>query len=180
MKKYLYSVAIFLVLSMQLSAQLNPLPYSAQAIVFKKIFSYLKAFQKSENVRLLIVYDENGYKEKDELLAAFRNEKVNVTACHPEQLYNSIRDANVVYVTQNVAGNNIRHICRKNKKLSITGSPDLVSRGDASIGVGNAAKNEPGKKIKISPRIILNLTQLQNEAQEVTELLSLESIIKVK
>lgn len=180
MKKYFCCVFVFILFTMQVDAQLSPFPISAQAILFKKVFSYLKSFQRTENVRLLVVYGDNADKEKEELVKAFRNEKINASACHSDQLAANIKDANVIYITQSVAGNYIRNLCRKNKKLSITGNPDIVNRGDASICVGNAAKNEPGKKIKLSTRIILNLTQLQYEAQEVTELLSLESVIKVK
>lgn len=180
MKKILICLILSFSLYIQVNAQLYPLPVKAQAVIFRKVFSYLKSFQKTDNVKILVVYNEYSEKDKDGIVAAFKNEKMNAFSCKAEHLSAYIKDATIIYLSQNVSGYNIKSLCRKNKKLSITGDPDLVSRGDASIGVGNSSRNEPGKKMLISPKIILNLSQLQNEAQEVTELLSLDSIIKVK
>ena len=175
-----FLTVVIILLSGEIFSQFTQLPTSMQAIMFKKIFTYVRSLKEQENIRVLIVYDEKTIQEKDALFRAFLNENVNVMACTVENLASCIKDASVVYLTTGISNNEIKKLCINNRVLSISGDPDLVEKGWVSVALGNASIEDSLGKRKIIPRIILHLSQLKKESQEISELLSLDSIIKIR
>lgn len=178
MKKILLFCMLLLITGKSFS-QLTSMPASAQAIIFKKVFTYIRTLH-TNNLKVLVVYDEGSQQIKNEIVKAFENENINVTTARADKLPSNASDIAILYIVPGVNSAAIRSYCAENNILSITGDPDLVMKGYASIGIGNAGKDSRREKKKILPRILLNLSQLQDESQEISELLSLDSIIKIK
>lgn len=178
-KKVLLLICFLVYFSGNSFSQLSALPASAQAIIFKKVFSYIKELQSSENIRVLVVFNENNSQLKNEIVKAFQNEDINVNATRVENLVMNANNISIIYIVPGTASSGIKAFCAAKNILSITGDPELVTKGFASIGIGSV-KDKKVETKKLLPRIIMHLGQLQDESQEITELLSLDSIIKIK
>lgn len=150
------------------SAQVTPLHPSIQAILFSKIFSYVRTIDNLDSMKLFIVsYDEA---EAEEMIDAFRDEGVEAVFLQPAELEQNPVSNAVVYVLPDVSASFTSALFKKNKLLSISGAPQLAVDGTVSIAVGFEAGHS---------KIIINTTKLEEESHRVShELLNLSTVIR--
>ena len=144
-----------------------PIPAELQVALFKKVFIYDKTIQGGEP-KMLVAFTDASAGVKDQVIKAFKDSGVSVSAVKADQLPGAIGGINVVYVTPGVSG--VKQICQKNGILSITGVPSLVESGEVSVGI-SVQDNKP--------KIIVHLKQLKAEGHELSaNLLQLAKVIQ--
>jgi len=149
-------------------AQDSPVPPEIQAVIFKKLFVYVRTLPSGSTPKLLIVYDEGSAKLKDEMRKAFGQVGIDAQAVLESELSSRVADGAVVYVT--TQRGSFKQVLQKNRLLSISGIPALVERGDVSIGL--TLQNA-------QPKILVNLAELKAEGHEVaSNLLQLAKVIQ--
>jgi hypothetical protein len=160
-------ILIFSCLTLPALAQDMPVPAELQVALFKKVFGYDKTIQEG-TVKMLVAFTDTSAGVKDQVVKAFKDAGMAVSAAKADQLPASIGGVNVLYVTPGVSGT--KQICQKNGILSITGMPSLVESGEASVGL-SVMDNKP--------KIIVHLRQLKAEGHELSSnLLQLAKIIQ--
>ncbi len=150
-------------------AQDAAVPADIQAVIFKKIFAYVRTLSPGISPAVLILYDDASAKSMDEIRKAFERLQVEAVGVKEAELASRIREgSSVVYVA--TPRGSFRQIFQKTRSLSITGLPLLVQRGDASIGLAL----EESK-----PKILVNMPELKAEGHEVaSNLLQLAQLIQ--
>lgn len=144
-----------------------PVPPELQAAIFKKVFSYDKTIQGGE-AKMIVAFTDASAGIKDQVVKAFKDSGITVSAVKADQLSGSIGGINVVYIAPGVSG--VKQICQKNGILTITGSPSLVEAGEVSVGL-SVMDNKP--------KIIVHLKQLKAEGHELSaNLLQLAKVIQ--
>jgi hypothetical protein len=148
-------------------AQDMPVPPELQAAIFKKVFSYDKTIQGGEP-RMIVAFTDASAGIKDQVVKAFKDSGVTVTAVKADQLSGAVSGINVVYIAPGVSG--VKQLCQKNGILSITGLPSLVESGEVSVGLS---------VLDNKPKIIVHLRQLKAEGHELSaNLLQLAKVIQ--
>ncbi len=152
------------------NAQITPISAAEQAILFKKIFTYVKTLE-NPSPTVLLVYDSKSEYPKD-LIDAFTKEDINVIATHPNAIDTINENIQVVYIVAGVSAAGISKIFSLENKLFISGEPEYIIEGKASVGVGKDMEEERYK-------ILINLSTLAKNSHEISsELISLAKIIK--
>jgi len=149
-------------------AQDAPVPAEIQAVIFKKVFAYVRTLSTGTSPPVVILYDEASTKSMNEIRKAFEQVNIETIAVQEADLTNRIREGSVVYLA--TPRGSFRQVLQKNRTLSITGFPALVQRGEASIGLALQDSK---------PKIVVNLTALKAEGHEVaSNLLQLAQVIQ--
>ncbi len=165
--RYLAIALAVLCLSLPVRAQEMPVPPGLQVAIFTKVLNYDRRIQ-GDAPRMLVAFTDNSAGVKDQVVKAFKDSGISVSAVKADQLQGSIGGINVLYVMPGVSGT--KQICQKNGILSITGVPSLVESGEASIGLS---------VLNNKPRIIVHLKQLKAEGHELSaNLLQLAKVIQ--
>jgi hypothetical protein len=165
--KYLAIALVFSGLLLPVFAEDMPVPPELQAAIFKKVFSYDKTIQGGEP-KMLVAFTDASAEIKDQVVKAFKDSGVTVSAVKADQLSGSIGGINVVYIVPGVSG--VKQICQKNGVLSITGMPSLVEAGEVSVGL-SVSDNKP--------KIVVHLKELKAEGHELSaNLLQLAKVIQ--
>ncbi|MBN1568303.1 MAG: DUF4154 domain-containing protein [Acidobacteria bacterium] len=165
--KYLAIVLVVFCLLLPSVAGDMPVPPELQVAIFKKVFNYDKSIQGG-SPKMLVAFTDNSAAVKDQVVKAFKDSGVNVSAAKADQLSSSVAGVNVLYITPGVSGT--KQICQKNGILSITGTPSLVESGDVSVGL-SVQDNKP--------KIVVHLGQLKAEGHDISaNLLQLAKIIQ--
>jgi hypothetical protein len=165
--RYFAIVLILVCVSLPLKAQDMPVPLDLQVAIFKKVFSYDKTIQAG-SPKMLVAFTDNSADIKDQIVKAFKDSGMVVTAVKADQLAGSLGNINVVYITPGVSG--VKNLCQKSGILTITGVPSLVESGEASVGLS---------VIENKPKIIVHLKQLKAEGHELSaNLLQLAKVIQ--
>ena len=165
--KYLAIVLVCLCLLLPSVAGDMPVPPELQVAIFKKVFNYDKTIQGG-SPKMLVAFTDNSAAIKDQVVKAFKDSGVVVSAAKADQLAGSVEGINVLYITPGVSGT--KQICQKNGILSITGSPSLVESGEASVGL-SVQDNKP--------KIVVHMGQLKAEGHDLSaNLLQLAKIIQ--
>ncbi len=134
----------------------TPMPPKLQAVLFRKVFVYNRAFQGK--YRVLIVRPDKDASTSDEVEQSFRAVGVPVTSVKASELASQTVDGTVIlYLFPQTVGV-ARELAERNKTLSISGIPTLAERGDVAVAVG---LSEDGR-----PRIIVNLPRAKREGQQ--------------
>lgn len=156
-------------LSGSVLAQDAEVPSDIQAVIFKKIFTYVRTLSPGSSPAVLILYDDASAKSMSEVRKAFEQLQIEAVGVKEAELGSRIREgSSVVYVA--TPRGSFRQIFQKTRSLSITGLPLLVQRGDASIGLAL----EESK-----PKILVNMSELKAEGHEVaSNLLQLAQLIR--
>lgn len=148
-------------------AQITRLDSKVEAIMFGKVFKYVKTIKPS-TVNILVVYDKFGEKP-NKIVAAFKKEKYQTATTERSELKSVISNFNVVYLVPGVNITDEFELFKKNKVLVISGDPGLVSSGTAGIAVASENKK---------PVIYLNLKALTATGHDVSfELINLSKCI---
>lgn len=151
------------------SAQMLPLTPGVQAIMFSKIFSYVKTIDDPARVSVLIVVTPD-VEDPDAIVEAFENEKIDAGSRNPEEALKAIGAGSIVYFPSGVESRGFRETLERNGALSLSGDPAAVERGDAAIGVG--LQNRKAK-------ILINLPRLEAERHKVSsELMNLAIVYR--
>lgn len=163
MKKIKISTIVLLMCASFIFAQEMSVPVNLQAALFKKIFSFNKSI--SGTPKVLVVFTDASAGVKDQVLAAFKEAGFDVT---------SAKDAggagagSVVYICPGVASP--KAVTSKVGALSISGVGAYAENGTVAVALGT----EGGK-----PKIIVNLTQLKAEKQDLSaDLLKMAKVIQ--
>ncbi len=165
--RYLAIALTLFCLSLPCMAQDMPVPPELQVAIFKKVFNYDKSIQVGA-VKMLVAFTDTTAGVKDQVVKAFKDSGVPVSAAKADQLAGALEGVNVLYITPGVPG--AKQICQKNGILSITGSPSLVESGEASVGL-SVQENKP--------KIVVNLGRLKAEGHDMSaNLLQLAKIIQ--
>lgn len=160
-------ILVFSCLMLPALAQDMPVPTELQVALFKKVFGYDRKIQEGA-VKILVSYTDTSAGVKDQVVKAFKDAGLTVSAAKADQLPASIVGVNVLYVTPGVSS--VKQICQKNGILSITGVPSLVESGEVSVGLA---------VMDNKPKIIVHLKQLKAEGHELSaNLLQLAKIIQ--
>ncbi len=142
-------------------------PPDLQVSIFKKVFGFDKKIQPG-TLKLVVAFTDNSAALKDQVVKAFQESGITVTAVKEEQLSGSLNGVNVLYVTAGIQS--AKQLCQKNGILSITGTPSLVESGDASVGLS---------VLDNKPKIIVHMKQLKAEGHELSaNLLQLAKLIQ--
>jgi hypothetical protein len=165
--RYLGIALVFTCLSLPSFAEELPVPPELQVAIFKKVFSYDKSIQEG-SLKMLVAFSDSSSTVKDEMVKAFKDSGINVSAAKGDQLSGSVSGINVVYVLPGVSG--ARQICQKNGILCITGTPSMVESGEASVGLS---------LLDNKPKILVHLKELKAEGHDLSaNLLQLAKVIQ--
>jgi len=146
----------------------SAVPADIQVVIFKKVFAYVRTLSPGSSPQVLILYDDGSTGFMDEVRKAFGQVRIEAIPVQEADLSNRIREGSVVYVA--TPRGSFRQIFQKNRLLSITGLPQLVERGDVSIGLALQDSK---------PKILVNMSQLRAEGHEVaSNLLQLAQLIQ--
>jgi len=150
------------------SAQDSSVPPEIQAAIFKKMFVYVRTLPPGTTPRVLIVYDSDSTKSRDQIRRAFEQLSIQTVSVSVDELPDRLADGSVVYVT--TPRGSFKELLQKKRLLSITGIPALVERGEVSMGL--TLQND-------QPKILVNLSKLKAEGHEVaSNLLQLANVIQ--
>lgn len=142
-------------------------PPELQVAIFKKVFSYDKSIQEGA-LKMLVAFSDSSSSAKDQMVKAFKDSGITVTAAKADQLSGSVSGINVLYVLPGVPG--ARQLCQKNGILCITGTASLVESGEASVGLS---------LLDNKPKILIHLKELKAEGHDLSaNLLQLAKVIQ--
>ncbi len=139
-----------------LAAQTMAVPANLQAAIFKKIFGFDKTLQSKGRIEVAVIYGDAA--AKDAIIAAFNELGISAIPLEADQAAQGLGSATIVYVAPGATAP--RHLCTKNRILSVSGISSLVESGQVSIGIAL----EGGK-----PRILINKARLSGEGQELAD-----------
>lgn len=149
-------------------SQINPLTPGVQAIMFSKMFRYINLYKKVKP-RILVVYEKNDV-SASLISDAFEREGIEATIAEVQLIPDLISNYSVLYLTKGLSISKLEKYLKGNNLLSISGDPDVVLSGEASISVGLD---------KSKPKIIINYNQLQKENCHISaELFNLAIVIR--
>jgi YfiR/HmsC-like len=141
-------------------AQSMPVPANLQAALFQKIFAFDKTLAAKGNVQVAIIGNSSS-----DIVAALQSVGISAKAVNSDQVPS---DVSVVYIMPGVTSTKQQSASKG--ILSISGVPSYAENGSVSIGLGV----EDGK-----PKIIINMSQLKAERQELSaDLLKIAKIIQ--
>lgn len=153
-----------LILCSSVVGQQMAVPMKLQGALFKKIFQMNKSLNSKE-LKMAVLYQNESH--RDEVIEGFKQYGIFPEGVTLKELEKQIQQYNVVYITP--GSPSIKSLADKNKLFTITGVPELVEEGEASVGIGV----EGGK-----PKIIVSKKKLQAEGQELTpELLKIAKVL---
>lgn len=161
-KNKMFEVVIFLVILMTVNgfSQEMAVPANLQAALFKKIFAFNKTLSAKGDFQVAVMGNSSA-----DVVSAFKEAGVNAKAVSGEQIPS---DVSVVYLMPGTT--TTKQQSAANKVLSISGVASYAENGNVAISLGT----EGGK-----PKIIINMTQLKAEGQEMSsELLKIAKIIQ--
>jgi hypothetical protein len=165
--RYLAIVLGFFCLLSPCLAQDMPVPPELQVAIFKKVFNYDKSIPGGAP-KMLVAFADSSAAVKDQVVKAFKDAGVAVTAAKMDQLTGALEGVNVLYLAPGTTG--VKQICQKNSILSITGVPSLVESGEASVGLA---------VVDSKPKIVVHLGRLKAEGHDMSaNLLQLAKIIQ--
>jgi hypothetical protein len=165
-------ILLFLVLGAPLRAasESREAPFLLQAAIFRKIFDYDRELARvvKTGLNLCVASGKPGDKGPHDIKAAF--EKIGIHTSTGSCIEEA-RVPHVIYVFADAKLDKIGEYCKKNKVLSITGTPSLVESGEAAVGVG---VRENGRA-----EMIVNLRRLRSDGHQVSSyLLELARVVK--
>jgi len=148
--------------------KITPLTPGVQAIMFSKMFSYISLYEKSKP-KILVVYEKTD-NSASVMSEAFEREGIESTIAEVELLPDLINKYSVIYLTKGLSISKLKKYLKGTHILTLSGDPDDVLSGEASISVG-LEKNKP--------KIIINYAQLQRESCQISaELFNLALVIR--
>lgn len=148
---------------------MNIAPSGIQAIMFSKIFSYVRNIDNAEGYKVIIVYDNNSGYPKD-INDAFTSEGIKTYVVNVTELRSVVDVTKIIYLPESLSRESLERVTALRNKLFISGQPEYTSSGYAALSVG--IENE---RIKI----LINLKALANKNQEVSaELLNLAKVVE--
>ncbi len=163
--KILLLVLIFCI-AKPVSAQNMETPVLLQVATFVKVFKYDTELKDDGEISLLIIYNSRTRSIKDEMSQAFKDAGVNVKAVQQGEIEQHIKDYDIVYMMPGT--NRVSAICKKYKKLSITGITRYAEEGHASVALG---------LLNDKPRLFVNLDSLKQEGHTLSA--NLLKVVKV-
>jgi hypothetical protein len=165
--RYLAITLVLTCLSLPAFAEDLTVPPDLQAAIFKKVFGYDKSIQEG-SLKMLVVFSDSSSTVKDEMVKAFKDSGVTVSAAKSDELAGSVSGVSVMYILPGVSG--ARQVCQKNGILCITGTPSLVESGEASVGLS---------LLDNKPKILIHLKELKAEGHDLSaNLLQLAKVIQ--
>ena len=121
-----------------LAAEEMAVPIDVQCAIFKKIFPYVRTLADYYPPRIVVVYNADSSRRKDEVVRAFEAMAFSATASPEQMLADRLEAGVVLYVMDGVGS--VKKLCRQKSILAITGYPSLVESGEAAVGVGMDAR----------------------------------------
>ncbi|GJQ63316.1 MAG: hypothetical protein SCALA702_23690 [Melioribacteraceae bacterium] len=148
---------------------MKPATPGIQAIMFSKIFSYVRTINGDEGYSVLVVY-ENVSNYPQSIVESFSNEGIKVIVTSMDDLPDLAVNPDIVYLPKGLSAGSIEKINQLPNKLFITGNPDYVFKGKATLGVGLE-----DERIKI----YINLKLLEGKEHQVSsELINLARVVE--
>lgn len=165
---FLVTVTVASLCSAASHPEISPLTPGVQAILFSKMFSYINLFEKAKP-KILVIYEKTD-KSASVISEAFEREGIESTIAETELVPDLINNYSVIYLTKGLTLSKVKKYLKGEHVLTLSGDPDLVLSGEASISVG-LEKNKP--------KIIINYSQLQKEYCQISaELFNLAIVIR--
>jgi len=165
--RQLVFISIFFGLGNSVYAQNISVPEDIQAALLVKVLKYNPQIPQNEKTKILVVYNSSTEINKDEFIKGLGN-SMDVKAISPTELEENISGYHVVYFMPGIHG--YSEICKLNKVLSVTGTAKYVEKGEISLGF--SIQNN-------KPKILVNLTSLEEEAQSFSpDILRIAKIFK--
>lgn len=162
------TIAIISLCRAEVNPQITPLTPAVQAIMFSKMFSYISLYEKAKP-KILVVYEKTD-KSASVISNAFEREGIESTIAEVSLIPDLINNYSVIYLTKGLSASKLKKALKGSHILTISGDPDVVISGEASISVG-LEKNKP--------KIILNYPHVQKEYCQVSaELFNLAIVIR--
>ena len=164
--RFFLLLVVLLVVTSSYSQYLQ-VPENIQAALIPKVLKYNPKLSNLDKLKMLVVYDNNSAKSKNEFLRNSSRE-LDIKAVYYTDLEPYISNYNLVYFMPGTKPQ--YNLCRQYKVLSVTGTSDFVENGQVSIGFG--LKNN-------KPIIFVNLSSLEKEGQSLsTDILRIAKIYK--
>lgn len=158
---------VFLLATTSSFSQYLQVPENIQAALIPKVLKYNPKLQNVDKLKMLVVYDNNSVKSKNEFLRNGSRE-LEIRAVTAADLEQYIANFNLVYFMPGTKPQ--YNLCRQYKVLSVTGTSSFVENGQVSIGF--VLKNN-------KPIIFVNLSALEKEGQSLsTDILRIAKIYK--
>lgn len=143
-------------------------PMKIQAVIFKKMFPFIKSLKTAGVPKVLIVFNDANATQKDELVEEFTKLGISVGAVRSGQIASVLANYNVLYYMPGCASG--KNPARNAGMISLGGEIGMAERGECSV----ALADENGK-----PRIVVNARSLKSEGQEIAaEVLKISRIIE--
>jgi hypothetical protein len=163
-------LALFLSIPSLAAAQM-PVSVDEQASLFKKIFGYSRSLSTEESPTIAIVFGEEQETSAGELRIALAGVNLVSTLVGPESPVEVLDESDVVYMMDEAGVRKLKRRCEARGLLTITGWPELVENGRASIGLA--------KKANGRPEIVVNVQSLKAEDQMFSsDLLKLARLVQ--
>ena len=163
-------ITLFFLLTMcgQALGQNTQVPLALQAGLFKKIFRFDPILQGTTPLKVLVVFNGSSTKIKEEVVDAFEAVGISATPVKDSQLLRTSKEDTVAYLMPGVVS--LKRLCEQRGLLSITGTPEMVESGEASIGL---------EMKRYQPKIIVHLEQLKAEGHSLSsKVLKLARVIR--
>jgi len=160
-KNYITCLLVICFCVSNLFAQTKTMPYTVQAIFFKKLFSYIQSERNgaSDQNKVAIVYDESSSTEsRDGIAKTLQQEGIKVVLLKSDELTeNNCKNIFAFYLVSNTVLNRVILASKSFKILSVSGDISLIESGKVSVVVGVEDKK---------PKVYVNLNQLKLENQQ--------------
>lgn len=134
-------------------AQDMPVPENIQAALLPKVLKFNSNLSDQSKIKIIIVYDNNSAKSKDELIKEIGN-SMEVLALRPDKIKENCESFHLIYFMPGLQGH--AGICKEYNILSVTGISQYVEQGKISLAFG--IQNN-------KPKIFVNLSSLSEEEQ---------------
>ena len=164
-------MALLLSVAATLPAADMPVPVDLQAALFKKILGYSRSLSSETSPTIAIVFSDERAEEASALRAALAQANLVSTLVGPESDLAVFDESDVIYLMDEKSRRGLKRRCESNGLLSITGWPELVESGKASVGLD--------RKPDGRPEIVVNMDSLKAENQKFSsDLLNLARLVK--
>jgi hypothetical protein len=168
-QRFAMSVAAWAMLATA-TAEEMPVPAGLQVALLKKIFEYDRTLSSTDGVVLALVHQEPESPLTRELLKEFQAGGIRAQAIPEGELGASVASAHVLYVMPGVDTGPVQAWCERNKVLSVSGLPELVSAGKVAVGIG--LKDQ-------KPEILVHIRRVKSEGHDLAAaLLNLATVIR--
>lgn len=120
--------------------------------MYAKIFKYVPQLRDLKTIRLLVVTPTISNMDTKDFIKAFEQTDIKILTCTPTQFEKEIQNSDVIYFMPKTES--YTDLCKKYKKLSITGIKKYTQEGRISLALS---------LVSDKPRLFVNIESLKSE-----------------